>query len=42
MRRGSTDGLTWEELPGSAFVPRRSIFYIGFGWVEPNEARPLP
>jgi hypothetical protein len=34
----STDGLTWDKLPPTAFVPSHGIFYIAYGEAEPSPA----
>jgi hypothetical protein len=36
----STDGLTWETLPATAFVPSHNIFYITFGYADPSAVCP--
>jgi hypothetical protein len=38
----STDGLTWEALPKTAFVPSHGIFYMAFGYADPSSACPGP
>jgi hypothetical protein len=34
----STDGLTWNVLPATSFVPSHGIFYITFGYADPSSA----
>jgi hypothetical protein len=36
----STDGLTWQTLPTTAFVQSHNIFYIAFGYADPSAACP--
>ena len=36
----STDGLTWESLPQTAFVPGHAIHYMAFGYAEPSDLCP--
>jgi hypothetical protein len=37
----STDGITWEVLPASAFTGSHPIFGITFGYAEPSARCPL-
>jgi hypothetical protein len=36
----SSDGLTWEALPKTAFAPSHGIFYMAFGYADPSSACP--
>jgi hypothetical protein len=38
----STDGLTWDALPSSAFAPSHAIFSITFGDGDPSAVCPQP
>jgi hypothetical protein len=38
----STDGLTWETLPATAFVASHPIFHIAFGYADPGTVCPVP
>ncbi len=38
----STDGLTWEELPGDSFTASHPIFYLAFGYGDPSADCPAP
>jgi hypothetical protein len=36
----STDGLSWEVLPQTAFTPSHPIGYMAFGYADPSAVCP--
>ncbi len=38
----STDGLTWQALPTTAFVQSHPLVYVTFGYAQPSPLCPLP
>jgi hypothetical protein len=38
----STDGVSWEKLPTTAFVQSHLITHMTFGWMKPSAECPLP